>query len=1107
MRRTRKIIVIIAAIAALFSAFMFVAACGEDEPTRYTLTFSVDGEVTRVTAKAGEAVDAPADPEKAGYIFNGWYTNKDFTGEAVEIPSTMPEKNVTYYAQLIKGVKLEYVFNLTNVQHGGTVTAQVGKAGETVKVKDGAEFKANGYRFVGWSINPTGAVSVTGEKAAGQYNADDDFTLGDGDAVLYAQWSREYTDARGESADRIYVYEPQIGKGIGAATLVRAGKPDKLGFVTAKSDSGSGYMEFEFMFEPEDGGDVKGRFYDDYTYVYAKGEKLTLLEYDYVTGAAGGRVLAMDEYDYAIVTRAAGSQTAVEMFGNYVFDEEYGDYAFEYSDGNGKLGEAFFTYELTEIEGTEFDGYFTFQGDESGSYLQYDNGELLNYKLHLNGYGAATLYVSNGETEAEIVSTGVYGGTDRYEDAFGEWKFEPEGGAQGFNFVLSSLDAGSETVYLYIEYNAAHDAEYTAETGDGKLTLNGYGVAVYTQGGSTFVGNCVVGDTLITFIPSVVDGVVNPDAKKMYFNIDPVAKTFNVNNDGFVKNGGVLTAYRGESQIVTLPADVTEVGDNAFNYTSGDTSGVSLISVTIPANVVKIGKHAFENNYTLRRAVFLSETPAQIDFSTEGDPFRWPAGGFIIVVPEGSQDAYKAAWTDCPYTIKGSVEVTQLPEFETEGQVLVRYNKPEGSAAELDIKIPDGITEIASEVFLGADFLKSVDLNQVTTVGESAFYGCENLVTVVFTSVTAVGDNAFAGCTSLSSSGVNGILELPAVINIGQNAFKLCESLRRVVIGANITGIDSHAFTECQTDDTQPPLFIEFVGAVPPTMGEKIMTGNIAVKIQVSDIDVAIACFNAPTWSTYCKYLFIPSGDEKGNYMCGDMLLAIDGRAELQGSVMWLYEIDGENITFYEYEAPGSFTPVAAKMIGDTVSLTLSGRPCDFVRVTGPRTYTTADGKYTLTCNPLDLVPSVDGAGEVDATLNGTPVKIRIVGYNTKRISAFTDSDGKKYDITLSFDGETLVVTKRLADMYIKDITADDGSVINLHYSGRLIYVYGELKINVGTAAAPKYLVWSDGGTIATFVSDKTFTFTRDYLGKRYDITVTLSDDALTFEYSYQTNA
>ena len=67
------------------------------------------------------------------------------------------------------------------------------------------------------------------------------------------------------------------------------------------------------------------------------------------------------------------------------------------------------------------------------------------------------------------------------------------------------------------------------------------------------------------------------------------------------------------------------------------------------------------------------------------------------------------------------------------------------------------------------------------------------------------------------------------------------------------------------------------------------------------------------------------------------------------------------------------------------------------------------------------------------------------------------------------------------------------------------MYVFGELKINVGTPSAPKYLSWSDGGTIAVFSADNenVFTFSVRYLNVKYTVTVTMNAEQTTFTYTY----
>ena len=67
--------------------------------------------------------------------------------------------------------------------------------------------------------------------------------------------------------------------------------------------------------------------------------------------------------------------------------------------------------------------------------------------------------------------------------------------------------------------------------------------------------------------------------------------------------------------------------------------------------------------------------------------------------------------------------------------------------------IPDSVTCIGDEVFLGCIFLHSVTIpNSVTSIGDSAFSSCSSLQTVTIPdSVTSIGDSAFWGCSSLQS--------------------------------------------------------------------------------------------------------------------------------------------------------------------------------------------------------------------------------------------------------------------------------------------------------------------------------------------------------------------
>lgn len=1124
MNKRLKAIFTAAAIAVLsvITSICFIACDGRaDLPdASYTITFDTDGgtEIQPIIGVAGSPVTAPADPQKSGHIFDGWYDNAARAGEKTTIPAVMPAENKTFYAKFVVDAAAEtfvvkYEYNLGMVPHGGTVANDVGVTGSEITVKSGDAYGAVGYKFVGWSTSQNGVVAVTGEKAEGQYNAGDKITLAGSDITLYAQWAREYADRNGDSADRIYVYNPLVEGGRGAAILVRAGKPDAYGFVTDASSSQSGYSEFEFYL---DGEVLTGRLYDgDYTYAVPDGNYGVYLQYDYITDGNGVYILALDGFGFATITEVLGSTTVVRESGYYEYDDEMGDYVMALidpetgaplDDGYGNLVCEYFTVARGEVADTEFDGTFMLQGYESGRFVLYDNGEILyNYILDLNGYGGARLITYDEVNQvSDVLAEGTYKGTAAYEDYYGEWQFAPSGtgsGVTAFNFILSQVSGGADAIAVYIEYNAAYNKTYTAADGSGDtLYLDGYGSAQYKSMGATYEGSATVSSSgnNITLIPYIDDGSGNTIAGgKMYFDVNAENNTFTVNTTGFISDGTTLTGYEGESSIVVIPDTYTAVADDAFNYVNTE---VSLVSVTIPAGVTTIGARSFQNEYTLIRAIFLSTTPIAIDWTAGNDPFRWGAGNFIIVVPEGSQDAYKAAWSDCPHEIMGSEEVKIIPEFQVKDGVLVRYNGTAESGQLLDITLPDEVTSVADYVFRGLDFIRSVNLNNATAIGEGAFLNCSALTAVTGAKLQTIGDSAFAGCIELASGATTGVLEFPSVVSVGNGAFIDCFSLRRVVLGENLASIGDNAFAECNVVEGDPPLFVVLTGTTPPEIGEKATIGNIAFRFEVASIDVALKCFAAPGWNNYNRHLYIKSGDEAGVYISGADTLEIDGRAVFFSTETMLYKIDGEKITFYSYSAEtATYSTVEGTYADGKITVTLDGKAYTFKQMGESATYTSTDGKYTITVDPSALLPEnyKDNNGYADALLNGEAVRIHIVGYNNKTIEGYVDEDGRHYDISLTFDGDTFTYTKRLNETL--NVTAADGSTLAIWFDGSLIKVTGELKITMSDGN--QLPAWEYDTAFAQNPSENVFVFTRIYKNTTYRITVTVSGDTFTYTY------
>ncbi|MCM1408918.1 MAG: leucine-rich repeat domain-containing protein, partial [Treponema brennaborense] len=245
---------------------------------------------------------------------------------------------------------------------------------------------------------------------------------------------------------------------------------------------------------------------------------------------------------------------------------------------------------------------------------------------------------------------------------------------------------------------------------------------------------------------------------------------------------GELTEAVFASGAVTIPAEVTEIADNAF---SGCTA---LTSVAIPASVTTIAGSAFRGCVNLAK---FEVAAGNANFSSSAD---------------GTMLLDKAGTTLCAY--------------------------PSASGDNSGEKIPSAVTTIGKEAFRDCKGLTSITIPAtVTKINEKAFLGCTNLQSItIHANVKSIGYGVCAGCTKLtditvnpSNSGYcaeNGILynkdktELivyptasgdvklgektaSTVTTIGREAFRDCKGLTNIIIPANVKTIDRNAFLNC----------------------------------------------------------------------------------------------------------------------------------------------------------------------------------------------------------------------------------------------------------------------------------------------------------------------
>ena len=223
-------------------------------------------------------------------------------------------------------------------------------------------------------------------------------------------------------------------------------------------------------------------------------------------------------------------------------------------------------------------------------------------------------------------------------------------------------------------------------------------------------------------------------------------------DSGFIIENGVLTKYSGFGGDVTIPDNVTQIGDYAFTY-----KFFSPTSITIPNSVTSIGTGAF----------------ATCDRLTS------------ITIPSSIRSLSDAAFEGCSslgsITIPNSVTSIGLGTFS--------YCRNLTS-----ITVPNSVTSIGSSAFSYCSSLTSITIpNSVTTIESGAFDRCSSLTSVTIpNSVTAIDDFMFYDCSSLTN------VTIPnSVTSIGHCAFDGCTSLTRITIPDHATSIGADAFNYC----------------------------------------------------------------------------------------------------------------------------------------------------------------------------------------------------------------------------------------------------------------------------------------------------------------------
>ncbi len=245
---------------------------------------------------------------------------------------------------------------------------------------------------------------------------------------------------------------------------------------------------------------------------------------------------------------------------------------------------------------------------------------------------------------------------------------------------------------------------------------------------------------------------------------------------------------------ITLPNTLVEIEGSAFK------NCISLEKIVIPSKVNRIGYSSFSGCTSLVDIKFKSEN-IYIDGSTFAQCTNLQNVYFEGTIID---------W--CSYDFNGQ---EANPMYNASHFYMLNESREWYEVTE--IVIPDEVTEIKSNQFIGFTNLTSITLpNTVALIKSCAFYNCVKLTKFnIPSNVSTIGDYAFYGCTALENITINSnrlteigqyafascpfveIILPNTVVSIGNGAFKECSYLEHITIPEGVTNVGTETFYNC----------------------------------------------------------------------------------------------------------------------------------------------------------------------------------------------------------------------------------------------------------------------------------------------------------------------
>lgn len=283
---------------------------------------------------------------------------------------------------------------------------------------------------------------------------------------------------------------------------------------------------------------------------------------------------------------------------------------------------------------------------------------------------------------------------------------------------------------------------------------------------------------------------------------------------------GVLLRYNGDETEITIPDGVTAIGEDVFKDLT------EVTSITMPDTVTSIGDYAFSNckkltsinipnsvtsigNYAFNNCAVLPDFQLPTSLVSIGDNAFYACKKLTsLKMPEG----VKTIGNNTFYNCTSITELTLNEGLESIGSKAFYSVKMKSleipstvkkigdgaffycSAITGDVVLPEGLTEISSELFRNCSNITGVKIpDSITSIGDNAFYYCQKISSInIPNKVTTIGDGAFYSMKLITN------VDIPeSTTTIGKNAFNGCSALQSLTISNNLSSIGDSAFYYC----------------------------------------------------------------------------------------------------------------------------------------------------------------------------------------------------------------------------------------------------------------------------------------------------------------------